>query len=68
MAQSRFEIRITKRQIWYYFSLTDRLTGAVHYTGKGYNSKGSAKEAAYLLANSLSEEIELETYDLGPEI
>jgi hypothetical protein len=65
-AAHRFEIRITQRQAWYYFSLTDRQTNFVYHGGKGYNAKGGAKEAAVMLADSITDEFNEEVYDYGP--
>lgn len=65
MAQ-RFEIRIVQRKAWFFYTLLDRQTSTSYPSLKPYNSKGAAKEAAILLADSITDEFNEEVHDYGP--
>jgi hypothetical protein len=64
----RFEIEITQRRATYYFTLYDRVKKTYYVGNKSYNSRGSAREAATLMADAISAEFNEETYEYGPEI
>ena len=62
----RFEIRVRQRAATYWYTLTDRQTNFTYHGPKGYNSRGSAKEAAVLLADQITDEFNEDVYEYGP--